>query len=173
MTPEELLHIAHNEPVDVEPTTAIPPLHLLERTYPESRPLQIARLPVYAALHLKKANMCRIRLPGYLSLDSLRTTLAQECEKPDEYAYIHPHFFLLADDLLNNSYNVENMEESKILVERIKEARLRKTLGGIRSLDGRALNLNNMTMFEFNEVKELIVGSMRIGRRIEDVCGDE
>lgn len=173
MSPEELLHIAYGELVEIEPMAGIVSLHLLERTYTACGPLQIARLPFYAALLLKKANMCRIRLPNYLSLENLRMFLSQETENTDEYLYLHPHFFSLANDCLNNCYNVEDAEEGKILVEKIKEARFKKTLEGIRCLDGKAVNLNNLTIFEFNEVKEFILGSMKMGKRIESGSGSQ
>lgn len=168
MSPEEILHIAYEELVEVEPTTAIPELCLLEKTYPALHPLDIARLPLYVALLLKKANMCKIRLPEYLRPESLKATMELEAEKPDEYSCIHPHFFSLANELLSSCYNVEDVEESRTMVERIKEARLAKTLRGIRCLDGKALNMNNITLFEFGEVKEMVLGAMEVGRRIED-----
>lgn len=168
MTPEELLHIAYGELVEIEPMTAIPALQLLERTYSACGPLQIARVPLYAALLLKKANACKMRLPSYMALDGLRGVLAQEAAKTDEYSYIHPHFFSLAESLLSNCYNVENVEESRMLVERIRETRFRKTFEGMQCLEGRAVNLNNLTMFEFNEVRGFMLGSMRMGRGIEE-----
>lgn len=168
MSPEELLHIAHGELVEIEPMTTISSLHLLEGTYAESHPLQIVRLPLYAALILKKSNMCRIRLPSYLLLDNLKVILAEENERVEEYCCIHAHFFPLANELLDNCYNVEDIEGSRTIVEKIKEVRFKKTFDGIKCLDGKALNLNNLTMFEFCEVKEFILGSMKLGRRIEN-----
>ncbi|ADM11742.1 uncharacterized protein Eint_061370 [Encephalitozoon intestinalis ATCC 50506] len=167
ISPEEIFHIAHEELVEIEPTTSIPELCLLEKTYPALMPLDIARIPLYAALLLKKSNMCKIRLPSYLQIENLKATMDAEIQKVDEYSQIHPYFFPLAEKLLECCYNVENIEESKVIVEKIKEIRLAKTLKGIKCLDGRALNMNNITLFEFNEVKELIIGSVEAGRKIE------
>ncbi|CAD25501.1 similarity to HYPOTHETICAL PROTEIN YJH2_yeast [Encephalitozoon cuniculi GB-M1] len=173
ISPEEILHIAYEELVEIEPMTSIPELRLLERTYPPLMPLDIARIPLYAALLLKKSNMCKIRLPSYLQLESLKMSMDVEIEKADEYSCIHPYFFPLATELLENCYNVESIEESKMIVEKIKEIRLAKTLKGIKCLDGKALNMNNITLFEFNEIKELILGSAEVGRRIEDLAKDQ
>ncbi|AFN83230.1 hypothetical protein EROM_061390 [Encephalitozoon romaleae SJ-2008] len=167
MSPEEILHIAYEELVEVEPMTSIPELCLMDKTYPPMMPLDVVRIPLYAALLLKKSNMCKIRLPSYLQLESLKAIMDTEVEKIDEYSHIHPYFFPLAGELLECCYNTENIEESKVMIEKIREIRLAKTLKGIKCLDGRALNMNNITLFEFNEVKELILGSAEVGRKIE------
>ncbi|WEL38899.1 GINS complex protein [Encephalitozoon hellem] len=169
MSPEEILHIAYEELVEIEPTTSIPELCLMDRVYPPMVPLDIVKIPLYAALLLKKSNMCKIRLPLYLQLENLKAAVDTEVEKVDEYSHIHPYFFPLAKELLECCYNTENIEESKVMVEKIREIRLAKTLKGIKCLDGRALNMNNITLFEFNEVKELIIGSTEVGRKIESL----
>jgi GINS complex subunit 2 len=166
MSPLELQHMAHGETVEIEPLTTIPALHLLEGAYESCTPLQIARVPLFVALVLKKANMCRIRVPQYLTLDALRAAFEEEQKKADEYAYVHPHLFVLADELLRNCYNVEDAGECRIAVEKIKELRFKKTYDGIRGMDGRAVNLNNLTAFEFNEIREFMLGSMKISRRL-------
>jgi GINS complex subunit 2 len=166
LSPEEIMHMAHGEMVEVEPTTTIPSLDLVERRYPECSPLEIAKYPFYVALLLKKQNMCRIRLPMYLQMESLQQILAEEKETINEYSYVPAHFFSLAHVLLKNCYNTEDVEASKAMVEKIKEIRLGKTLQGIKCLDGSALNLNNITILEFNEVKELILNAISIGKKI-------
>jgi GINS complex subunit 2 len=166
MLPLELLHIAHGETVEIEPLITIPALHLIEGMYKPCGPLHIARVPLFAALILKRANMCKIRLPQCLSLDALRTALDEEQRRADEYSCIHVHFFVLANELLDNCYNVEDAEECRTLVEKIKEIRFKKTYDGLRSMDGRAMNLNNLTPYEFNEVKEFMLETMKTARRI-------
>lgn len=167
MKPNELLNIAYNTEVEIEPLTAIPQLNLMVHTYPCTGPLRISRFPFYIALSLKRANMCRIRLPSFLCLDNLKGILNSEIENKNEYSYIHPHLFTLGKELIAHCYDVEDPENIIVHLEKIKDLRFKKTLWGLRSLDGNAINLNNLTQFEFYEVRDLIFKSMKMARTID------
>lgn len=157
MDPMELVNIAYQEDVEVEPTANIPDIHLLEYDIQNLKPLQISRVPLYIALSLKKSNLCRIRLPSFLKHEYLEEIISLERENVGEYAKIHRFFFELSDILIKHAYNVENPDRLRLLIQELKEARFQKTYEGMKVLDGHAFNINNLTGWEFNEIRHFVL----------------
>ena len=167
MKPKEMLNIAYQEDVVIEPTANIPRIHLLEADIEDLKPLQVAYVPLYIALTLKKANLCRIRLPSYLKEERLQEVLDSEKENVDEYTRIPPRLFELSELLVQNAYNIPNPERIKVLVQEIREVRFKKTLEGMKALDGHAFNIDNLTEWEFCEVRPFVLkGSEAVGKFI-------
>jgi hypothetical protein len=48
----------------------------------------------------------------------------------------------------------------------LKYARIKKIWQGLVALDGKALYVNGLSRWEFNEFKEFINNSMKVGREI-------
>lgn len=157
MSPKEMLNIAYQEDVEIEPTANIPDIHMLDSDFEGLAPLQVVKVPLYMALSLKKSNLCRMRLPFYLKESHLEEIINFEKENMHEYAKTQPCFFELSDVLIRHAYNVENPERLKVLVQEVRELRFLKTLEGMKALDGRAFNINNLTAWEFEEVKPFIL----------------
>lgn len=157
MDPIELVNIAYQEDVEVEPTANIPQIHLLEYDIQNLKPLQISRVPLYVALSLKKSNLCRIRLPQFLKREYLEEIINLERENIGEYTKIPRFFFEISDILIRHAYNVENPDKLRLLIQELKEARFQKTFEGMKVLDGHAFNVNNLTEWEFNEVRHFIL----------------
>ncbi|EJW03265.1 hypothetical protein EDEG_02380 [Edhazardia aedis USNM 41457] len=166
MLPTELINIAYQENIEIEPKCQIPILHLMQADFGPFSPLEIPKIPIYIALLLKKANQCRIRLPTFFDPNILREILQNEKDN-DEYTQIHPFTFELIG-LLEHCYNVGNVDEIKILINEIKTIRHQKTHNGLKRIDSRALNLNNLTSWEFNEFKEFLLNVMGSAKKLEE-----
>lgn len=154
MTPEELLTISMYDEVDIESNTILPPIDMLSFSFKGYQPLQIAKIPLYIALHLRSMNSCVIRTPLYLEKDFIENVV--EREKKEE------GFVELPEYLFEHAYIFE-VESS---LSELKQLRLLKILKGLNSLDGKALCINGLTKWEFNEIRESITEAMRIGKVI-------
>ncbi|TBU07086.1 putative DNA replication complex GINS protein [Hamiltosporidium magnivora] len=76
----------------------------------------------------------------------------------------------LNTDISNNhTSNISNITTHYLykLVLDIKDIRFSKTYNGIHQIDTNSLNLNNLTIFEFNEIKHLLLSNMEIAKRIK------
>ncbi|EPR78933.1 DNA replication complex GINS protein PSF2 [Spraguea lophii 42_110] len=162
----DLLHIAYQEDVEIEPIVTIPIIHMIEYDYGPFIPPNIAEVPLFVALMLKKSSMCRIRTPKYLEIEYLDRIYNEEVENKDEYISIYPYIFELYLVFCEHSYNMENREEVKRKVKDIQDVRLKKTKNGIKMVDGTALNLNNLTAFEYNQIKEYLIPAIKIIRNM-------
>lgn len=165
MTPEELTNIAYQEEIEIEPTSHIPVLNLIQNTYGPFTPLSIHRVPIFLALILKQTGQCRIRLPLYYEPDYLLNTIAKETESED-YQSIHPHFFECVG-LVKDCYNVEDVSVILKHINDIKHIRYNKTSIGILNLDSEAVNLNNITPWEFSEIRVFMLKTMEEAKRLE------
>lgn len=163
MTPQELKLIAYHQHIEIRPKTYIPALSLLEKDYGPFFLHEPIQVPVHVALFFRKANLCEIIRPFFLESDYLMTIKKKE-EESNEYQEIYPYIFELCDDLLENYEDSENI---RLLINDIRQLRLTKTTNGLKSIDGKALNLNNLTVFEYEQVKELLLGSMEMALRME------
>ncbi|KAM0675790.1 DNA replication complex GINS protein PSF2 [Gurleya vavrai] len=166
MDPSLLELVAYQEDIEIEPTVTIPKLHLIQCDYGPFLPLEIYRVPIYIALILKNSNKCRIRLPQFYQLEFLKDILKNE-EDNEEYQPLFPYFFELKSVIMD-CYNVDNYSETIVLINNIRTVRYKKTHAGIKMIDARAINLNNITCFEFNEVKKFMLSVMEEAREIEN-----
>lgn len=157
MTPEELVNLSLNNDVEIEPFTSIPPKKLLTFDFKGCTPLKSARIPLYFALHLKSLNLCAIKTPKYLTADFLDVLIDKE-KSSQSFSDIPEFFFEHAYLFMNNEI------ESRICV--LKSLRMAKVWKGLTALDGKALYVNGLSRWEFNEFKEIIQSSMRMGREI-------
>lgn len=157
MTPEELINISLEDEVEIEPNTTIPAMKLITCKFEEAKPLGIYRYPFYIALHLQNSNYCKIRMPKYLSKEFLEDLIDKEersinfVEVP-EFIFEHAYFFM--NDTIEP------------LIGKLKQLRLNKIWKGLKELDGKALFINGLTRWEFNEVKPMITEAMVIGKKI-------
>ncbi|TBU04899.1 putative DNA replication complex GINS protein [Hamiltosporidium magnivora] len=71
----------------------------------------------------------------------------------------------------NHTSNISNITTHYLykLVLDIKDIRFSKTYNGIHQIDTNSLNLNNLTIFEFNEIKHLLLSNMEIAKRIKGI----
>ena len=157
MTPEELVNLSLNYEVEIEPFTQIPPKILLTFDFKGCIPLKLSRIPLYLALHFKSLNLCSIQTPKYLSPDFIDVLIDKE--KSDQSFTDIPEFFF------EHSYLFMNSDiESKIC--ELKSLRMTKIWKGLSSIDGKALYVNGLTRWEFNEFQEIIKKSIKLGREI-------
>lgn len=165
MSLAELKLIALQEEVEIEPLTNIPRFHMIEEEYGPFSPLQLYKIPLYIAITLKQSNKCKIRMPYFFDTEYLQDILKKE-EESENYQHIHPMFFELSS-YIHECYNAENVDEKLMLVNKIKHARYKKTHEGLQSIDARAINLDNLTSYEFSEIKKYMLTVMKKANKIE------
>ncbi|WUR03421.1 DNA replication complex GINS protein (PSF2) [Vairimorpha necatrix] len=165
LSPQELKFISTEELLEVEPTSFIPSLSLIHQSYSDLNPLSIINLPLFIALELKKSGLVQIRLPLVYSFEYLSKLLEDEISNQREYINIPSNIFSTGKLIIRHSYNCEKKEECIGLIDKLKETRFKKTLSGLGKMEGRALSLNNLTLFEWYEIKEILVKHMEERRK--------
>ncbi|KAF9763975.1 putative DNA replication complex GINS protein PSF2 [Nosema granulosis] len=166
ISPQELKMIYTYELVEVEPLRSLKEMNLVSGEVSGCTPLSIVKIPYFVALALKDSNFLQIRLPFYLSPEYLKKKLEEEMSNKDEYSYLQDSLFAIGKEIVRNSYNAEDAQAICSLIDQLKEIRFKKTLNGLEKLDGSTLNLNNLTMFEYNEVKKCMVESMGLIKKV-------
>lgn len=157
MTPQELLNISLQYEVDIECLASIPPIKLITFKFPGCTPLTSIRIPLYLALHLKSLNLCTIIQPSYLSREYIEGILQKE---KNEVSFTEiPEFFF------EHSYVFMNNEIESLVCE-LRCIRMNKIWKGLGTMDGKALYINGLSKWEFNEFKEIIKRAMKTGKEI-------
>lgn len=160
MLPNELVNISLEYEVDVEPFTTIPSQRFLSFEFKGCNPLKVSRMPLYLALHLQSLNLCSIQRPSYLSKDYLENL--KEKERRESGFVEVPEF------LFEHAYLFMNNDIESAICE-IKTLRMNKIWKGLSSMDSKALFINGLTKWEYNEFKDVIQRSISLGKFIEDV----
>lgn len=164
MTPEELINLSLQQEVEVEGLATIKPLEMLTLNFKGCSPLRVTRVPLFLALHLRSLNFCSIRTPQYLTKEFLKSLVEKEKREANfveipEFTFEHAHFF------------TDSCMESALC--ELKAVRMGKIWRGLASMDGRALYINGMTRWEFNEFRDIILESMKLGKMIEMTENEE
>lgn len=160
MSPEELVNLSLSYEIEIEPFTSIPPKKLLTFDFKGCSPLRSSRVPLFLALHFRSLNLCAIKMPKYLTIEFLDVLIEKEKEEQSfsdipEFFFEHTYLFMC------------NEIESRVCV--LKSIRMAKIWKGLTALDGKALYVNGLSRWEFNEFKEIIQSSMAVGRDIREV----
>lgn len=97
-------------------------------------------------------------MPGYLTRDFLDRLVEKEKESQSfvevpEFLFEHGHIFM--------------NDEIESRISELKRLRQGKVWQGLKDMDGKALYINGLTRWEFNEVKRVIVDAMRMGKEME------
>ncbi|KAG0440019.1 putative DNA replication complex GINS protein PSF2 [Dictyocoela muelleri] len=167
MKPDELLLIArHLTEVEIEPLTSIPKISLLEYDIGPLTPLNPAVVPLFVALTLKKSGLCRIRAPSFFKEENLLQILEFEIKNENEFSKVHDYLFEIKRDIVDNSYNLNNKDTIRKLINEIREVRFGKIYNGLKMIDGHAMNLNNITEFELNQIKPFLLKTIGFSRQM-------
>lgn len=158
--------LAQHKTVTIVPLCRIGRLSLVEGAFGEFDPLVPADVPLYVALLLKSSSLCTIRPPEWLSVAHLAGVLDREIEVEDEYQPLDMYIFENAEIYLAHCDTVESITELRLLLKKIREARLAKTLRGCEAVDSRVINISNMTFYEFRQIKEYLLPHMQMQRQI-------
>lgn len=158
--------LAQGQRVIVNPLIHIEQIELMESTLGPFYPMVPTAVPLYAALLLKHANCCTIYPPEYLSIRYLQRAIQEEEFSHEEFSAIDMYIFENAYACLENCEIVEDISEIRILLEKLKEIRLKKLLKGIEYIDTPVIGTNNLTFFEFRKIKEYILPHMEIQKSL-------
>ncbi|KAG0418687.1 putative DNA replication complex GINS protein PSF2, partial [Dictyocoela roeselum] len=140
---------------------------LLEHDIGPFTPLVPAEVPLFVALSLKKSGLCRIRAPSFFIEENLTKILEFELQNANEFANVHEFLFEIVGDIVEHTYNLKNRESIGMLVNEIREARFKKIYSGLKMMDGRAMNLNNITERELNQIKPFLIRTMDVSRLMD------
>lgn len=162
LTKLELRTMAHFQPIQIRSLGNYAELFLLFRNYGPFFQHELYEIPISCALKMSEFNFCVIQIPYWLKKHYLEDIKEKE-KKSEEYQEIYPYIFELYQDLLK--YVKKNRQTIHQLISDIRHLRLQKTLKGLKKFDGNALCLNNLTVYEYNQIKPLLINGMQICER--------
>merc|ERR1712080_448484 len=155
MSPAELKLISVHSEVEIEPLTFIPKLNLLEKEYGPYFPLSSAVVPFFCAKILSDNNLCVMKGP---TIEQLKFILEEETKNEEEYFKLPNYFFELSSEFIKSAEkNNREPELYKKLYCDIREIRFKKIRDGLEEIDCKALLLDNVTGFEFNQIKKKLL----------------
>lgn len=170
MLPKEFLHIALEEEIEIEPLKDIPVINLIEYSYgPFSILQKNCKIPIFAALSLQKSGYCRIKCPNYLSQDVIENSLDLETDLKNEFTQIYPYIFEINSILIDVCYDIDDKNILKSKINEIYNLRQKKIVEGLKFVDSNALKITNLTGYEFCKVKNFILNTMKIAKRLEKI----
>lgn len=162
LTPKEYHFISQSIEIECQSLKNIPILKLITSTYGPYKINKIINIPIFLALELNKKGYVKILIPFYLQYEFIESIYEKEKENLDNFQILHPNFFELHFCLIEFQKNeIEN------IINLLRELRLKKIKDGLKTIDGRALILDNLTQYEFSHVKIYIKESMEMLLKIE------
>lgn len=156
--------LAQGQRIIITPLVQLDKIELMEEELGPFHPMVPIAVPLYVALLLKHSYYCTIQPPEYLSIKYLQNAIEEEEFSREEFSSIDMYIFENAYICLENCEIVEDISEIRMLIEKLKEVRLRKLLKGVEYIDTPVIGTNNLTFFEFRKIKEYILPHMEIQR---------
>lgn len=157
---EQLL--AQSQRVTITPQVHLAQAELIEGVFGPFHPMVPVVVPLYAALFLKRALVCTIHPPEWLSVQYLRHAVEQEEELPEEFGQIEMYLFENAELCLEHCAILEDISELRMLLKTLKELRMKKLLKGLEYIDTPIIGTNHLTFFEFRRIKEYLLPHLEI-----------
>ncbi|ORD98083.1 PSF2 [Hepatospora eriocheir] len=160
---KELLNIALEILIEVEGKSNIKSSNKFNTKYFNGIQIdKLTKMPLYMAIHLQNLDKLTIILPAYYE-DSLLDEIIENENEVIEFTTLPCEYFFEVAKLLK----VDNPK-----IERIATIRKNKLFFGISKLEGKSVQINNLTRWEFCEVKEFILEIMKIGSNIKVTSND-
>lgn len=158
LTAAEVAFLAEEELVEVQPRATLNMLHLISNDYGPIRPNETVKLPMWLALHLRKAHYCRIVTPSWMHVAHLEALVDMESVADSDFAPLPLHYVEVADALLEvASEDVLHAERVRVLVQTLRELRHGKFQSGLALLDGSPIKLNHASHMELNELRPVLL----------------
>lgn len=128
-------------------------------------------VPIWLALHLRKSNRCRIKIPFWLQVDQLKEVLEEEKASNGVFQQMPYHYIEIAQLLLTNAWeDFKNPDEVKTLVrdvENIRMDRLRvgalsvaQTIKKDREMTPK-IDLGNISALEILAIRGFLIESLK------------
>ncbi|KAF9097949.1 DNA replication protein psf2 [Mortierella sp. GBA35] len=154
LTPLEIEFLAENELIEIEAAIDTrTDLELLSGTLPALKPLRANQVPLWMAISLKKKHKCNIRVPAWMTFESLQRSLKAEQES-DLFSPLPYHYMEIAQLLLENACDdIPSADATRTLLKDLREARQSKARDGVKYLGLNYLQMDNIGLMEINEIR--------------------
>ncbi|XP_010920580.1 DNA replication complex GINS protein PSF2 [Elaeis guineensis] len=159
----ELEFLAEDEMVEVVPNIRMEALHVICGDFGPFFP-QIAKVPLWLALALKKRDKCTIRTPEWMSVERLTQVLEAERESPREFQPLPFHYVEISRLLFDHARDdIPDIYMVRSLIEDIRYVRFHKVETGLETISGRthAVKLKNLSAMEVNIVRPFMVRALQ------------
>ncbi|KXS14897.1 DNA replication complex GINS protein PSF2, partial [Gonapodya prolifera JEL478] len=157
LSPAELDFLACCEFVSITPLERVDQVKLISASYGPFRPPVKADIPLWLALSLRKRRKAQINPPKWMDPENLQKKFEEEVAN-DQFSLLPFHTFGVAKALLDNCQeDIRSTgwdpDQIRTLLKDIRERRQHKARQGLGVLDGKYLQLDNITLQELNEIR--------------------
>jgi len=159
--------LAQSQQIGVAPLVKIEQIDLMEGSFGPFSPMVPAKVPLYVALMLKHSYLCEIETPEWLSTEYLKKAITREEESAEDLSEIEMYMFDNYEACLSSCELVESVSDIRVLVERLREIRMKKLLKGFEYIDTPIIGIKNITFFEFRKIKEYILPHLEIQKKLQ------
>jgi len=160
--------LAEEELVSIIPKFSKEKIEFLEGEYGPFRPNFPITVPLWLAIQFKKKNLCQIRPPDFMDLETLLK--AKQDESNDETFKPLPfHYRQIASLILENAASdVPKSELIRSTLLDIADIRNSKIKTGLKKIQGglSMLKLNNISSSEMNEIRPLCLEALNCFRSV-------
>lgn len=120
-------------------------------------------VPLWLALHLRKANQCNIAPPSWLTVDKLHEWFVQEGIQP-EFSTVPFHYLEVAHLLLkHSSSNINDAQRLREALKDLEDVRACKLKNELQALkpDSEWVQLDGVGAMELQSVRSLCVSALK------------
>lgn len=165
---DEMEFLAEEELVSIIPKFSKEKIEFLEGEYGPFRPNFPIQVPLWLAIQFKKKNLCQIRPPDFMDLETLLK--AKHDEANDEtFKPLPYHYRQIASLILENAASdVPKSELIRSTLLDIADIRNSKIKTGLKKIQGglQMLKLNNISSSEMNEIRPLCLEALNCFRSV-------
>ncbi|KAM0682470.1 hypothetical protein MDAP_002309 [Mitosporidium daphniae] len=151
---------AENILVTVSPNFSFGILSLMCGDFGPFIPSKFIKVPLWVAISLKKSFHCKIICPEWMEMEALEQCLKDEKEFEDTFYSLPFYWQEISSSILSCAPNdLNDFEQTRELLQQIKEARSKKLDAGLKEMDSRPLSLKNIGCTELNRIKPYLIAT--------------
>ncbi|ODQ65425.1 putative DNA replication complex GINS protein PSF2, partial [Nadsonia fulvescens var. elongata DSM 6958] len=174
--PSEIFFLAENSLITIIPRQSMDAISLIGFSIPKLTAMRQTKVPLWAAILLKKQGRCSVVPPEWLTDEILTLIYQHEIQNNNKFndelpfQWIEISQILLencADDLDSPANVIRN------LLRDIREARQSKARMGLGFLNENHLQMDNLGLLEINEMRPFVSGIMDKLKRIHELAQDD
>lgn len=124
--------------------------------------MKSTEVALWLALLLKQQAKCNIVAPEWLTIKSLDRSIQYEKQHSERFSPLPWNWLVLSEILFkraNDDFH-DPVYELRSRIQDLREIRQLKVLKGLKFMNESHLQLDNLSLFEINELRPLIVGIM-------------
>lgn len=168
VTAKEVAFLMEEEMITIQCTAKLGTLHLIINDFGPLVENRNCQVPIWVARQLRRAQLCRVVPPPWMSVESLADLLEGENVHPDDFQPLPFHYLEMATELLDWAVDdIPQSEQARLILQCLRERREMKIQMGLPNIDGNPLVLTNVSHLELNTFRPFLVGTLDLFTKIK------